>query len=105
MAAGIAFASGASASTAGSGYITNIATNSSGAVSFQHSGGRSARPGCHTQAANVWLFNANSAQGQAKLSILLTAYALHKPIIIYGTGACGEWGDSESVDVMFVIDQ
>jgi hypothetical protein len=103
--ASLALASTANASNAGAGYITNIATNSSGVVSFQHSGARDARPACQTQAANLWVFNSTTPQGQAKLSILLTAYAQHKPIAIFGTGACGEWGDTESMNVMFVIDQ
>lgn len=98
----LALGPAAQASTADTGYITNVSTNSYGAVGFTHTGVRSAMPACQSAATTKWVFSANDAQGQAKLAMLLTAYALHKPVVVWGRGSCNEWGDTESVEVLFV---
>lgn len=92
--------SGAYASSTNPGYIFNINPESNGVVIFNVTNtGRSAAPAC----ANLYFqssftINATTPAGQAKLSTLLTAYALHKQIYISGTGSCADWGDRESVD-------
>ena len=75
----------------------------SGKVPFAQDGPRDATPACSTQNYR-WAFAAQSAEGQAKLAILLTAYALHKKLFVSGTGTCGEWPDTETVSYFILID-
>jgi hypothetical protein len=78
------------------GTVNNILVLS-GKVFFFTTGTRTSTPTCHTQSSR-WVFNATSAEGQAMLSVLLTAYASNKAISVHGTGACADWGDTESVE-------
>jgi hypothetical protein len=106
MAAFLAAASVGSTAFAGNaepGVIRDIAINSQGEVSFLHNGQREPRPACHSAHAEMWVFSAATPQGQAKLSFLLTAFSLGKKISIRGSSGCAEWGDTEAVDVMFMI--
>jgi hypothetical protein len=34
------------------------------------------------------------------LSVILTAYASGRPVSIYGTNTCLDWGDTESIEWM-----
>lgn len=97
-------ASPVQASNASVGYISEITVLQSGIILFNSSGTRTAMPSC--QAAGLplrWAFNGTTAAGQAKLAALLSAKGMGKPIRIYGTGACPDWGDSETVNY-FIID-
>jgi hypothetical protein len=102
--AALTFGTPVQASDATAGLISDISINSHSIVSFRHTGGnRGATPACHT-AGDAWVFSVAAPNGQAKLSIILSAYALHKKIRILGRGTCADWGDTESVDVLFVVD-
>lgn len=70
-----------------------------GKVFFLTNGSRTATPACHTQ-GNRWVFSATTAEGQATLSILLTFYSSGKQVMVIGTSACGDWGDTESVELL-----
>jgi len=86
-------ADAASDSTPGT--VNNILVLS-GRVFFFTTGTRtSTTPTCHTQVGR-WVFNAATPEGQAMLSVLLTAYASSKAISVHGTGDCADWGDTES---------
>lgn len=99
----LVFGSPAKASDASAGLVSEIAINSHSIVSFRHSGVRGAPPACNA-AGDMWVFSVADMNGQAKLSVILSAYALHKRIRILGRGNCGEWGDTESVDVLFMVE-
>ena len=104
MAAAIAvpvFGSGpAYASTSSGGTISTILVQGNVAF-FNLSGPRSTVPGCAIVPGR-WVFNISTLQGQAMLSALLTFYASGKTIGVVGTGACADWGDTESVQYLWV---
>lgn len=84
----------ASSATAGS---VSALTAEQGRVFFTHSGTRTATPACHTQGAR-WVINGNTAAGQAQIAVLLSLQAQGKQITVMGTGACPDWGDTETVE-------
>lgn len=93
-----AIASVASASDAGAGYVYGIYAMPNGAVLFNHTGSRQTPPSCGAGLPTRWAFDGSTAAGQARLALLMTAYALHKQISINGTGACPDWGDTETAN-------
>jgi hypothetical protein len=95
-------ASAADASDASSGAITQPQATQNGAVIFVHSGTRTTPPSCGASYPTRWAIDASTPQGQSQLSVLLTAYALHKSISIHGTGACSIWGDTETVAILLI---
>jgi len=96
--------SAGNASSAGGGSITQLQAPPNGAVIFVHSGTRTAPPACGAGYGTRWVIDASTLQGQSQLSVLLTAYSLHKSISIQGTGACDIWGDTETVQIILVHD-
>ena len=97
-------ASGASASITTAGYVTDVYGMSQGVVLFNSSGSRTATPSCQgSSVPQRWAFDVTTPAGQARLAQLLTAFSLHKQILVYGTSACGSWVDSESVDFFIVL--
>lgn len=90
----------AQASSNTQGYVTEVLGMFNGIVMFNQTGDRSAVPSCASGNPNRWSIDVTSATGQARLSILLTAKALHKPIQVYGTGNCTGWPDTETVDYL-----
>lgn len=86
----------AAASNAGPGVASHvIAMNGNGKVFFNHSGARTAPPSCSIVAR--WVFDASTPAGQALLSTLLTFEARGAQFTINGSGACPDWGDTETV--------
>ena len=85
----------AQSTTAGT--ISNIIVLPGGAVVFNQSGQRYNIPSCGAGEPTRWAFNVNSNEGQARFASLLSAYAMGKSITISGSGACPDWGDTESV--------
>jgi hypothetical protein len=51
-----------------------------------------------------WVFNGATAAGQARLSLLLTAYSTGKSLQVAGTGACTDWNDTETMDYFLTQD-
>ena len=82
------------ASLSSSGTIYGISVEEGKA--FYTTGTRSAVPLCSTVLRH-WVFNAATANGQAMLSALLTFYSQGKAVAVTGTGACSDWGDTETV--------
>ncbi len=78
-------ATSASASNQGPGYVTKVQFVGS-RILFYVDGPRTARPAC--DCCGRWEIDASNTTGQSQLSILLTAYALHNPVQIYGSGTC-----------------
>ncbi len=88
----------AQASQSAYGYVYGFQTLSSGVVLFQTTGARSGAPSCqNVNYPKRWAFDSTTATGQATLSIVLTAYALQKTILIVGTGNCSILGDNETL--------
>lgn len=82
------------ASTSSAGIVSHLIVEN-GLVFFDQSGARTATPACAT--VQRWVFNASTAQGQAMLSAILTFEARRAQMTVFGTAACGDWGDTESV--------
>ena len=81
----LASVSPSQASDAAPGYISNIMVTPDGVVMFDHSGARGTLAGCHSATVPTrWAFNGATPAGQAKLSILLSAFAMNKRIQIAG---------------------
>jgi hypothetical protein len=97
----LACGSPAAASFSQAGSITTFGVEQ-GKVFFITNGSRDAMPGCST-AGNRWVFNGSTAQGQAMISALLTYHATGKQDIVQGTGACADWGDTESVEYIWSV--
>jgi hypothetical protein len=92
----------AQASQQGPGKVSLVHVMNNGVVIFILSGNRTAQPSCSTQ--QRWAFNSTTAAGQAKLSLLLTAYSSGKILVVYGTATCPDWGDSETVEYFRTAD-
>jgi hypothetical protein len=86
----------ASASSAFAGKIHQISVEQ-GKAFFHTNGERNAVPACGGQLPTRWVINAAIPDGQAMLSFLLTLFACGKPVIVVGTGASTDWGDTETV--------
>jgi hypothetical protein len=88
----------AHASEAGPGQISNLIVVENGTVLFNQSGSRTTPPGCQASTTpKRWAFNGTTPAGQAMLSLLLRAYATSKTVLIFGTGTCTAWSDTENV--------
>ncbi len=64
---------------------------------FTGNSSRSAPPACHTMTGR-WAFDASTPAGQAKLSALMTAYAMKKKVKVLGLSTCNVWGDTETMN-------
>lgn len=98
-----AVAAPANASDTTWGYISYPYGTSKGAVMFNTDGVRGTPPSCSGPGLGArFAINASTLVGQSQLSVLMTAYSLHKRIAIHGTGTCSIWGDTETVDYFVV---
>ncbi len=99
-------ATSAQASVAEPGTISEIVSfGDGGIVFFNHSGARTSLPTCNNAVLpQRWAINTSTAAGQARLAVLLSAYAMNKKIWIEGTGSCSLWNDTETVNYFVVKD-
>lgn len=95
----VCISSTASASTSSAGTVSNAIVNRASRFFFNQNGSRSARPAC---SVDRWVIDVSTSAGQAMMSLILTAQAQNRPIVINGTGACAEWSDTEGVDLINV---
>ena len=83
---------------AGAGYIANILTVSDDhSYLFDQSGTRSGLPSCAAGEPARWAIDPTTPYAQSVIATLLSAYALHKQVQIFGTGDCSVHGDTETV--------
>lgn len=90
----------AQASAVNNAKLTQLITNSVGAVFFTTNGERSGDPACDTM--HRWIIAANTVQGQALASTVLSAYMAGRTVTVVGKGTCATWADSEDVDYVVV---
>lgn len=87
------------------GYISDILTvANTNSVLFSQSGSRTGTPACAASFPGRWTVPAGTAMGQAQLAVLLTAYSQGKRIKIVGTGNCYRHPDTETVQIIEIID-
>lgn len=89
--------SAAHASIEQNAHVTTYTAQEKGQMFFNTDGQRSATPGCSTIPGR-WVIDATTPAGQMMVAAMLTALAEHKTIFLVGTGDCGVWGDTETVD-------
>ena len=95
----------AGASSADWGYISGVYATSNGAILFNTSGTRTATPACQSSSVpQRFAIDASTTAGQAAASLLITAYTLHRQVIVAGMGSCSIWPDTETVSVFQVSD-
>lgn len=88
----------ASASNADWAYASYPFAMSNGAVLFNTSGARGTPPACGAQVPARFAIDASTLIGQAQLSVLMTAWSMHKRVYVSGSGGCSIWGDTETVN-------
>lgn len=88
----------ASSTTYGS--MSNVNVTRVGKLFFSQSGTRTTPPTCAT--LDRFVIDVNAPSGQAEAAVLLTALAQNKRVSVTGTGACADWGDTESVEVISI---
>lgn len=98
---GILSSRAAFASVAGPGSVSNINAASTSDITFLVAGTRTAPPTCATNTRLV--FKTNTPGGQAMLATMLTAYSQGRDLLVFGTGACTDITDSETVSYFAVV--
>lgn len=87
--------------TAGPTRIHAINFMPNGVAIFYVDNGRVSVPSCAANQPSRFALNGATSGGKVQLSGLLTAYAAGRQIYVHGTGDCGYWGDTESVDFFY----
>lgn len=89
----------------GSGKITviytHIGSGTTGAVFFNVEN-HTSPPAC---SSHEWAFSIDTEIGKAMYSLLLTAAAQNKSVVVQGTGDCAAWGDRERPQFILVQTQ
>ncbi len=93
----------ADAGTAAASLLHTINFLPNGVVIVYSDGSRSGAPACATQIAR-FAIDSTTPGGKSQLAGLLAAYAIGKPVVILGTGACEVYGDSETINYFYTAD-
>ena len=72
-----------------------------GVVLFSTSGIRSNPPSC-ASITNRFAINGTTPAGKLQVAGLLSAYSQGKQVVVFGTGGCPDWGDTESVNYFYL---
>lgn len=102
MICALMIAAPAGASSAPAGSISTIQVLNNGVVLFNHNGARTALSGCATNLGR-WSFDGATPAGQAKLSLLMSAYMANKQIAINGANNCNDFPGIESVSDFYLV--
>lgn len=96
--------SGAANASTATGKINRVYVMGNGVAMFHlDHPPRTDLPACATGLPTRWAFNAATPEGQAKLSLVLTAYSSGREMVVHGLDACPDWGDTESVNFMYTL--
>ena len=88
----------AQASNAGIGSISAVLAVPNGVVMFNQSGTRTAVPSCAASNPTRWVIDSTQPGGPAMVSLMLSAYATNRPVVIFGTGTCSTiQSDTETI--------
>jgi hypothetical protein len=55
------------------------------------------KPACATQ--NEWVIDPKKPEGKSIQAVVMLAHAEGKPVVVWGPGACDDWGYSEKPNV------
>jgi hypothetical protein len=82
------------------GTIFNVSMDAASGTAFLYSTGarglaQDTKPTCAT--ANRWAISAATPAGQAVLSAIMTAFGAGKSVVVFGTGNCNTWADTETI--------
>ncbi len=99
-----AVGSSPAAASEGQGRIWRVYVMNNGIAMFHLDGPvRTGLPSCAANLPTRWAFDAKTPEGQAKLSLVLTAHASGKEVRVIGQNSCPDWGDTESVDFFYTV--
>lgn len=103
--ASLLIASPASAGQAQAGKIFSLFSTEFGVVMFHSNGARSSIPSCvGAGMESRFAIDVKNDAGKSMYALLLTAVAQGKQVWINGTGNCSIWGDTESVNYVYVAE-
>lgn len=92
------------ASRAAQGVTSNIHFLSSGIVLVYTDGSRSGIPACGQNPPARFALNSTTVGGRSQLAGLIAADAAKRKVVIVGSGDCGVYGDSETVNYFYIAD-
>lgn len=92
------------AGNAGPGTLNTVHVLAGGVLLFHTTGARTAVPACGASLPARFAVDATTPAGKAQMAGLLTAYTSGKTVVIFGTGNCGVWGDTETVNYFHTVD-
>jgi hypothetical protein len=90
------------AGTAGPGNPVNVYFMSNGVALIPMDVGQQNSPSCATQGTR-FAIDGSTAPGKVQIAALLTAIAMGKQIVVWGTGTCSVWGDTETVSFFQIV--
>jgi hypothetical protein len=92
----------AQSSVAWEGTLQDIHFMSNGVVLVTTTGSRTTPPSCATVGGRFAL-NSTTDAGRSQLAGLLAAEASDRMVVIVGTGNCGVYSDSETIDYFYIV--
>ena len=92
------------AGSADPGNLSNVHFMSDGVVLAYINGNRSDVPSCAVNQPLRFALSTASSGGKVQLAGLLTAYSSGKKIRIIGTGNCSAYGDTETIEYFYLIE-
>lgn len=99
----LALSPGLAATTSGPGKINNLIVLRANVGIIDIAGGTvtGTWPLCAT--LHRYTINTSTAAGQAVWATILSARMSNSTVVIYGTGACDDWGDSEGINHVDIV--
>lgn len=88
--------------SAGPGTLSGVHFLTGGIVIVHTSGTRTDIPSCSWPTR--FAFDSTTAGGKSQLAGLMMAYAAGRQVVIYGTGACSVYGDSETISYFATVE-
>jgi hypothetical protein len=95
-------AGGAQAGNAAAGNLNNPYFMNNGVLLIPTDGTRSGVPACATESLR-FAIDASTPAGKVQAAGILTAFSMGKKVVIWGTGGCTVWGDTETVNFLQVL--
>lgn len=71
-------------------------------VLFFHANSKVNTPNCGLPQPERWAIDTSTPGGKTMAALVMTAFALGKSVAVTGAENCDIWGDTESVDYLFI---
>lgn len=83
----------------GTGKVVMLMAHSNDVAIFALDGAHGDKPAC---SSDQWALSLATQGGRAMYALLMGAQAQGKPVVVFGTGACGAWGDREAPSYIYM---